>query len=155
ESGGEIAWVSGIQIAESFRITEATERVVVLQVVEPERASAAAPGTLIQSGRVLYPAARIADAVARLGEEGDAWAAGQEIFVLGILQGSFVFLADLVRRLTCPVTVGFLDREGNVLSGPESFHGVRVLVVEDILDTGRSLQIVLEKVRAKGPVEVR
>jgi len=107
------------------------------------------------AGPVLYASAEIAAAVDRLAAGIAGWAAGREIVALGILQGSFIFLADLVRRLPGPVRIGFLDRDGTPVACAPSIHRARVLVVEDILDTGESLRRVVAKVRAMHPSEVR
>jgi hypoxanthine phosphoribosyltransferase len=104
---------------------------------------------------VLYSADEISAAVARLAADVAAWAAGREILVLGILHGSFIFVADLVRRLPGPCRIGFLDRDGHPVFRPGTIEGALVLVAEDILDTGESLTRVLEKLRAHGPAEVR
>ena len=83
------------------------------------------------------------------------WAAGREILVVGVLQGSFIFLADLVRRLPGPVRIGFVDREGAPIQPFPPLAGARVVLVEDILDTGESLVRILERLRTGGPAEVR
>jgi hypoxanthine phosphoribosyltransferase len=74
--------------------------------------------------------------------------------VVGVLQGSFIFLADLVRRLP-----GSEDRlrgsRGSPIRPFPSLEGARVVLVEDILDTGESLVRILERVRAGSPAELR
>ena len=107
------------------------------------------------SERVLFTSAEIASAVARLAADVAAWAGGRELLVLGILHGSFIFVADLVRRLPGPCRIGFLDRDGNPVFRAGAIEGALVLVAEDILDTGESLTRVLEKLRAHRPAEVR
>jgi hypoxanthine phosphoribosyltransferase len=92
-----------------------------------------------------------------------------KLVVIGLLRGSFVFIADLVRELDLPVEVDFLEvssygnamessREVRILkdlSGGE-IAGRDVLVVEDIIDTGRTLKHVLAilKTRKPGRLEV-
>lgn len=87
--------------------------------------------------------------------------------LVGVLNGAFVFLADLMRHLTIPCTVDFVswssygkdtsssgvfrimkDLESNV----ESKH---VLIVEDIIDTGLTLHYLLDNIRARKPASVR
>ncbi|MDO9080071.1 MAG: phosphoribosyltransferase family protein, partial [Desulfuromonadales bacterium] len=57
---------------------------------------------------LLYSQERIAVEVSRLAEEINRDYAGREILVVGILKGSFLFIADLVRQLTVPVTIDFM-----------------------------------------------
>ena len=185
ESGGRIVWVAGLRLADRFRVTSKTARVVVFElaphpapaaVVEgggdaapapeaiagppaaaSEGAPAAAPGEqpVAEPRAVLYGPGEIAHAVDRLAVEVARWAGDQDLLVIGILSGSFIFLADLVRRLPGPLRVGFVDREGTHVSRELPLAGARVLLVEDILDTGESLARVLARLRESAPAEVR
>lgn len=177
ESHGEIVWASGLRIADSARISGTTRRVAILKAepLEPlpsatedtgeDRPDPDAIGDGVRSGDrsargsaqppVLADAASISEAVDRLARSIDAWAGGDEILVLGVLHGSFVFASDLIRRLPGPVRLGFLDREGTPIAPGETIAGARVLLVEDILDTGVSLARILERLRAMKPKEIR
>lgn len=110
-----------------------------------------------------------ADAIARrvneLAAQLDADYAGRTLDVVVILKGSFVFAADLVRRLTLPVRIDFVrirsyrgtDSTGevNFLSVPESdFAGRHVLLVEDIVDTGRTTRRCLDWMAGHAPASV-
>ena len=91
-----------------------------------------------------------------------AYDASDDLLVLGLLKGSFIFLADLVRRIQRPLQVDFLVASsygaGTVSSGevsllydPEaSLAGRAVLVVEDIVDSGTTLNRILP-LEARGP----
>lgn len=86
-----------------------------------------------------------------------------KLVVVGLLRGSFVFIADLVRELDLPVEVDFLEassygdathssREVRILKDLRGeIAGRDVLVVEDIVDTGFTLSHVLHLLRARGP----
>ncbi|KAF0677477.1 hypoxanthine phosphoribosyltransferase [Profundibacterium mesophilum] len=86
-----------------------------------------------------------------------------KLVVVGLLRGSFVFIADLVRELDLPVEVDFLEassygnatqssREVRILKDLRGEIGGRdVLVVEDIVDTGYTLHHVLTLLRARAP----
>ena len=90
-----------------------------------------------------------------------------ELLVLGVLNGSLIFLADLVRRL--PVRVRYdviraVSYRGTESSGevrveaapdPEQIRGRDVLLVDDILDTGRTLHCICERIRQAGPRSLR
>jgi len=105
-------------------------------------------------------AARIED-LAR--DIADAHAGTDKLVVVGLLRGSFVFIADLVRELDLPVEVDFLEassygdsmessREVRILKDLRGeIAGRDVLVVEDIVDTGFTLSHVIHVLRARGP----
>ncbi len=87
--------------------------------------------------------------------------------LIGVLKGCFVFMADLVRGLDFPLEVEFvaLSSYGRGRSIPKEcemvvglgteMEGRHVVVVEDIVDTGRSLSLLLEYLREKKPASLR
>jgi hypoxanthine phosphoribosyltransferase len=91
------------------------------------------------------------------------FAGTEKLVVVGLLRGSFVFIADLVRELDLPVEVDFLEassygdrmesaREVRILKDLSGeISGRDVLVVEDIVDTGFILSHVTQMLRARGP----
>lgn len=102
---------------------------------------------------VLFSEEQIAERVRELGEEITRdIPEGEDILVLGLLKGSFIFLSDLVREIERPIHVDFLVASsygsGRVSSGevrllydPETeLEGKHILLVEDIIDTGRTLK---------------
>ena len=112
----------------------------------------------------MLSAKTIAARVESLAREIEAHFRGTELLVVvGLLRGSFIFIADLVRELDLPVEVDFLEAS-SYGSGMESSREVRilkdlrgeiagrdVLVVEDIVDTGYTLAHVLNLLRARKP----
>lgn len=116
--------------------------------------------------RVVYDEAAIAARVRSLGAEiTDAYADG-DLLVLGLLKGSFIFLSDLVRQIGRPLQVDFLvassygtgtESSGLVklLYDPETrLEGKHILLVEDIVDSGRTLQRLMKLLRARNPQSV-
>jgi hypoxanthine phosphoribosyltransferase len=109
----------------------------------------------------------IAAAVQRVAAEISADYAGKTPLMVGILTGSFIFLADLVREMSIPVQIDFIRARsygsGTVSSGAVEItkdieHDVTdriVILVEDILDTGLTLDFVSSRVRAGNPAEVK
>ena len=108
--------------------------------------------------------AAIAQRVSELAAEIDAHFAGTEKLVLvGLLRGSFIFIADLARRLTLPVEIDFMEvssygnatessREVRVLKDLRGeIAGRDVLVVEDIVDTGHTLSHVARILGTRRP----
>ncbi len=101
---------------------------------------------------IVFDEATIAARVESLGTEiTEAYPDG-ELLVLGLLKGSFIFLSDLVRKIQRPIQVDFLVAssygDAKVSSGrirllydPETrLEGKHILLVEDIIDTGKTLQ---------------
>jgi hypoxanthine phosphoribosyltransferase len=89
-----------------------------------------------------------------------------KLVVIGLLRGSFVFIADLVRELDLPVEVDFLEvssygnatessREVRILKDLRGeIEGRDLLVVEDIVDTGHTLNHVLNILRTRNPARL-
>lgn len=112
----------------------------------------------------LISAKKIAARVESLAHEIEAHYAGTEkLVVIGLLRGSFVFIADLVRELKLPVEVDFIEassygnsttssREVRILKDLRGeIEGRDVLVVEDIVDTGFTLSHVIHLLKARNP----
>ncbi len=115
----------------------------------------------------MIPAEAIAERIGVLAREIEAHFAGtRQLVVVGLLRGSFIFIADLVRALDLVVEVDFLEassygnamqssREVRILKDLSSGIGGRdVLVVEDIVDTGHTLHHVLKLLRARAPARL-
>ncbi len=114
--------------------------------------------------RVVYRREAIAERVAALGREISAhYPEGEPVLVLGLLKGSFIFLADLVREIHHPLQVDFLVASsygsGKVTSGnvqllydPDtSIEGRNVILVEDIVDSGTTMNRLIPLLRERGP----
>ena len=90
-----------------------------------------------------------------------------ELVLVGVLKGAFVFLADLSRTLSIPRRIEFMAvssyESGDVSSGTvrmvmdlrESIENKHVLIVEDIVDTGRTLRYLTDLLKARNPASVR
>ncbi len=90
-----------------------------------------------------------------------------DLIVVGLLRGSFIFMADLVRRIHYPLIVDFMAvssyRDGTISSGDvkivmdldESVEGKHVLFVEDIIDTGNTFNKVIRMMNNRNPASVR
>jgi hypoxanthine phosphoribosyltransferase len=125
--------------------------------------------TMVRTGgaeleRVVYTAERIAERVSEMGREIAAYyPEDEEILVLGLLKGSFIFLADLVREIARPVTVDFLVASsygsGTVTSGavqlvydPDAvLEGKHVILVEDIVDSGTTMNRLIPLMESRRP----
>ncbi len=91
----------------------------------------------------------------------------QELMVVGLLRGSFIFMADLIRFIKIPLIVDFMTvssyGDGTVSSGDvkivmdidSSIEGRDVLLVEDIVDTGRTFSKVIRMLKNRNPNSVK
>ncbi len=109
-------------------------------------------------------AARIEELSREISEEFEGT---DKLVVVGLLRGSFVFIADLVRELDLPVEVDFLEASsyGNAMESSREvrifkdlrgeIEGRDVLVVEDIVDTGHTLTHVLHILQSRNPAKIK
>jgi hypoxanthine phosphoribosyltransferase len=113
--------------------------------------------------RVVYDETQIAHRVKELGEQITAAYPDGDLLVLGLLKGSFIFLSDLVRQIGRPIQVDFLVASSygdhtfssgsvRLLYDPETeLEGKHILLVEDIVDTGRTLNRLMAILKARKP----
>lgn len=106
---------------------------------------------------------RVAEMAAQIRQDYD----GRELTVVGVLKGSFIFMADLVRAIDLPLRCDFLglssygsatESSGVVaitkdLDGP--VDGRHVLVIEDIIDTGLTMAYLLQNLATRRPASVK
>jgi hypoxanthine phosphoribosyltransferase len=113
--------------------------------------------------RIVYDETAIARRVLELGTQiTEAYPDG-DLLVLGLLKGSFIFLSDLVRQIGRPLQVDFLVASSygdntfssgsvRLLYDPETeLEGKHILLVEDIVDTGRTLNRLMALLKARKP----
>jgi len=116
--------------------------------------------------RVLITEAQIARRVKSLAREIEKDFRGRELVIVSLLNGTVVFLADLIRQLNLPLRLDFIGvasygtdtKPGELVFTKELRLDVRgrdVLLVDDILDTGKTLHRVLPKIRALRPRRVK
>lgn len=113
--------------------------------------------------RIAFDEDAIAHRVAELGREITNSYPDGDLLVLGLLKGSFIFLSDLVRQISRPLQVDFLVAssygDGTVSSGtvnlvydPETrLEGKDILLVEDIVDSGRTLNRLMTILQERKP----
>ncbi len=116
--------------------------------------------------QVLIPEADLRARVAALGEEIARDYAGRPLVVVGVLKGSFIFLADLVRAIDLPLQIDFIgisSYQDTTSSGvvqitsdlTRPIDGKHVLLVEDIVDTGLSMRYLLDNLATRRPASLR
>jgi hypoxanthine phosphoribosyltransferase len=117
--------------------------------------------------RVLVPRAEVASAVARLASQISRDYRDKNPLLIGVLKGSFVFMADLIRALDFPLEVDFVcissygggkQSSGSVKVERGLRCGIRgrhVLIIEDIIDTGTSAAFLLDYFKKKRPASLK
>jgi hypoxanthine phosphoribosyltransferase len=116
--------------------------------------------------RVLLSEEQLRTRIVELGARITADYAGKPLKLVGVLKGSFMFMADLARAIDLPLKVDFIGttsyqgttstgvvRITNDLSRP--IDGEHVLLVEDIVDTGLTMQYLLENLATRHPASVK
>lgn len=116
---------------------------------------------------VLYSQEQIKARVKELGQQISRDYQGEDLLVIGVLKGAFVFMADLVREIDLPLELDFISVSSygtsTVSSGEVritkdldySVEGKSVLLVEDIVDTGLTLNYIKEIFKKRNPYSVK
>ena len=117
--------------------------------------------------KILISREEIAKAVTRLASEIRRDYQGKQPLLIGVLKGSFVFMADLIRQLDLPLELDFV-RLSSYGAGKETSGKVKVvqplktavkgrdvLVIEDIVDTGITISFLLDYLRKKKPASLK
>jgi len=123
---------------------------------------------LVVSGpRILFSKKQIKHAIARLSARIRKDYQGKEPVLIGILKGSFVFMADLVRELNIPVEIDFVKASsyGPRKQSSGKVHIVQglktpvknrdILLVEDIVDTGLTVSVVMDYLQKRRPASLK
>jgi len=117
--------------------------------------------------KVLLSKEELHDGVTRMADEIAACYQDQHLTIIGILTGSVVLMADLIRMIDVPMRVGVLQASsyrgqtttrGDLVINSDLMLDVRgrdVLLVDDIFDTGHTLKRVMDKMRDFGPASLR
>ena len=119
-----------------------------------------------RSFKTFISAEQIALRVQELGEQISMEMKGREPLFLVVLNGAFVFAADLLRSVTTPCHVSFIrvssydgmestGRLTQVLGLTEKIEGRSVVIVEDIIDSGLTMQALTEQLQAMRPADLR
>lgn len=117
--------------------------------------------------KIIVPRDKIAEKVKELGQRISRDYADKELVVIGVLKGGFIFLADLAREVTIPVIIDFMavssychskNTSGvvKIIKDTDiSIEGRHVLIVEDIIDSGLTLNNLKELLHTRGPLSVK
>lgn len=116
--------------------------------------------------RILISEEEIREATARAGKYIDDLYDGRPILLVSILKGAFIFMADVLRAVTVPCEIGFMIAKsyykGTVSSGmvqitldlTQNVSEYHIIILEDIVDTGRTLHDVVGLLKARNPLSL-
>jgi hypoxanthine phosphoribosyltransferase len=133
------------------------------QTIQEKRMSTLEPDI----DHILVTSDQLREEIARIGERITADYAGKDLLLVGVLKGAIMFMVDLARSIDLPVTIDFMAvasyGASTQTSGivrilkdlDNSIEGKHVLVVEDIIDSGLTLNYTLETLRARNPASLR
>lgn len=121
---------------------------------------------MLKNIKVLYTQEQIRDRIAEIAQEINRDYRDEEITLVGVLKGCFVFMADLVRQLTVPVRCDFVrvssyknDRSTGVVrmefDVTQPVVGQHVILVEDIVDSGRTIEYLKKHLMQGRPKSLR
>ena len=119
-----------------------------------------------KSFRVSIPEAEIKERVKALAEQTSKDLEGKNPIFLGVLNGSFIFAADLMREMTIPCEISFVklaSYQGTTSTGKvqevlginENLSGRTVVIVEDIVESGQTMKQMIESLGTRNPESVR
>ena len=133
------------------------------QTIQKKRMSTLEPDI----DHILVTSDQLREEIARIGERITADYAGKDLLLVGVLKGAIMFMVDLARSIDLPVTIDFMAVASYGASTQTSgivrilkdldntIEGKHVLVVEDIIDSGLTLNYTLETLRARNPASLR
>lgn len=113
--------------------------------------------------KIIIPKRELKKRVKELGAKISKDYAGKELILIGILKGSFIFLADLIRQIKIPHKIDFIavasydqEIEGSgavrlVKDLSANIEGKNVIIIEDIVDTGLTLNFIRKKLLLRNP----
>lgn len=116
--------------------------------------------------KVLIDKKQLDERIKELGKQIEKDYKGKELVLIGLLKGSIMFMAELTKNITNDIQLDFMDVSsyvGNESTGKikinkdirDSIEGKDVIIVEDIIDTGRTLKYIIEYLKQKCPNNIK
>ena len=117
--------------------------------------------------KVMYSEEEVSARIGEMAEQINRDYEGKEVHLIGILRGGSFFMCELAKKITVPVTIDFMSASSYGMSTTSSgvvkivkdleepIVGRNVIVVEDIIDTGRTLSYLMEMLRERGPQSLK
>ena len=171
--GDHVLWVVGYRISDYYKITDETEHILEAEVILPggesrkaadrQASGIAKEKTMADKIRVLLNEEEVDRRIKEIAEQINKDYEGKAVHLICILKGGVFFTCELAKRLTVPVTLDFMS-VSSYGSGTESsgvvkiikdldqpLEGKNVLIVEDIIDSGRTLAYLIDILHKRNP----
>ena len=103
--------------------------------------------------RVLLTEEEVNEKIKKIGEQVSKDYAGKSVHMICVLKGGVFFTCELAKRITVPVSLDFIVKIIKDLDEP--LEGKDVLIVEDIIDSGRTLSYLIEILKKRNPASIR
>ena len=157
--GAHIVWVPGHRISAAYKVTEDTS--VILEVSVEAVTEEKQP--MAERVEVMFTEQEVNERIRQLGEQISRDYEGRQVHLVCVLKGGCLFFGELAKRIRVPVFLDFISissygddtRSSGVVriekDLEESLKDKDVIVVEDIVDSGRSMSCLLDMLRARGP----
>lgn len=164
--GSHVLWLIGYRISEYYKTDRNTKRILQVKL-KGNCTDRETEEKMSEHIRVLLPEEEVAARIREIGEQISRDYAGKSIHLVCVLKGGSFFMCELAKRITVPVSLDFMsvssygsDTKSSgvvkiVKDLDEPLQGKDVLVVEDIVDSGRTLSYLLEMLRDRGPASLR
>lgn len=164
--GSHVLWLIGYRISEYYKTDRNTKRILQVKL-KGNCTDRETEEKMSEHIRVLLPEEEVAARIREIGEQISRDYAGKSIHLVCVLKGGSFFMCELAKRITVPVSLDFMSVSSygsNTKSSgvvkivkdlDEPLQGKDVLVVEDIVDSGRTLSYLLEMLRDRGPASLR
>lgn len=159
--GSHVMWIIGKRASEAYQVTQETKSILQLSWEPMEE-------TIMEHKiSVLISEAEVDKKIRELGEQISRDYAGESVHLVCILKGSVFITCELAKRITVPVTMDFMSvssyGDGTKSSGivklakdlDETIEDKNVIVVEDIIDSGRTLSYLLPVLRERKPKSLK
>lgn len=164
--GSHVLWLIGYRSSEYYKADRNTKRILQVKL-KGNCADSETEEKMSEHIRVLLSEEEVAARIREIGEQISKDYAGKSIHMVCVLKGGSFFMCELAKRITVPVSLDFMsvssygsDTKSSgvvkiVKDLDESLHGKDVLVVEDIVDSGRTLSYLMEMLHDRGPASLR
>lgn len=117
-------------------------------------------------GRIVITEDQIQEKIAEIGKKISREYEGKPLLLVSVLNGAFVFMSDLCRALTIPCEIAFMCAKSYVgtnsigrvnikMDIAQDLSGYHVIIVEDIIDSGRTLSLIAEQLKHRNPLSLK
>ncbi len=164
--GSHVLWLAGYRISEYYKVDGNTKRVLQVQLRQ-DCTGRETEEKMAEHIRVLLSEEEVDRRIKEIGEQISRDYAGKQVHLVCVLKGGSFFLCELAKRISVPVSLDFMsvssygsDTKSSgvvkiVKDLDESLKDKDVIIVEDIVDSGRTLSYLMEMLRDRGPASLR